>query len=147
MSQRVSAGWTLYLFFILAAIIATVHSWSAGSPYFGNEFRTVELLRIWSLTDDEKTTWQGAFIDQTTGIEFESDVKPRIAAEFQREGSKPKTMSLVLDMGAVDPLIKERQDHFYIYRWIATGALVLLLFWWVIIQCPEVLMIFAIFSD
>lgn len=147
MSQRISGGWTLYLFLILAAIAATIHAWVAGSPYFGNEFRTVELKKVWSITDDEKTTWQGEFVDQVTGIVFERDVKPRTAEEFQQAGSKSQVMPLLLEIGAVDPIDQAKHNQFYHYRWVATGVLVVLLFWWVIFQCPEIFLIFAIFSD
>lgn len=147
MSQRISAGWTLYFFAILAAAAATFHAWSAGAQYFGNEFRTVELTRVWSNTDDEKVTWRGEYMDETTKILFESDVKPRVAEEFQKAGSKPERMALLLEIGVVDPIAKQHHDNFYLYRWVSSVVLFVLLFWWLIIQCPELFVIFAIFSD
>lgn len=146
MTQRTSNGWVIYGLLIIAAVVATINAWVAGAPYFGNEFRTVELQKVWSVTDDDKTVWRGAFVDQTTGLEFEHPVRPKAADEFIREGNKPKVMPFLLEIGAVDPIDKERRDHYYVYRWVATGALVVLLFWWVIVQCPEIFLIFAIFD-
>lgn len=146
MARRESSGWVIYALLIVAAIAATIHAWTAGSPYFGNEFRTVELKSVSSIVDDEKVTWQGFFVDQATSIEFTHDIKPRAADEFMKQGGKPKVMPMLLEIGAVDPIAKERHDHYVTYRWVATGALVVLLFWWVIFQCPEVLLIFALFD-
>jgi len=147
MAQRISSGWTLYFFLIIAALAATIHAWTAGSQYFGNEFRTVEVQRVWEITDDEKTTWMAEIIDQATGLPFEHEFKPRAAADFIKEGSKPKVMPMLLEIGTVDPIDKNKHDQFYFYRWVATGALVVLLFWWLFIQCPELFLFFAIFSD